>query len=98
MPKLNRHRGSGFDDFLREEQLYDEVHAAALKRVIADAIEEGMLQANISKVEMARRMRTSRSQLDRILDPDCVTVQLDTLMKAAAVVGREIRIAVKRVA
>jgi predicted XRE-type DNA-binding protein len=52
-------------------------------------------KAKLSKVEMARRMRTSRSQLDRVLDPACTTVQLDTLIRAASAVGREIRITVK---
>jgi predicted XRE-type DNA-binding protein len=98
MPRPNRHRGSRFDDFLRKEKLYDEAQASALKRAIAEAVEECMLQARLSKVEMSRRMRTSRSQLDRVLDPDCTTVQLDTLIKAASAVGREIRFSLKKVA
>ena len=98
MPKPNKHRGSRFDDFLREEKLYDEAQASALKRAISEAVEECMLQAKLSKVEMSRRMRTSRSQLDRVLDPDCTTVQLDTLIKAASAVGREIRFSLKKVA
>lgn len=98
MPKPNRHRGSTLDDFLRKEGLYDEVQAAALKRVISEAVEEGMLEATLTKVEMARRMRTSRSQLDRVLDPACTTVQLDTLIKAAGALGREIRFSMKKVA
>jgi antitoxin HicB len=98
MPRPNKHRGSSFDDFLRKEELFDDVQAIALKRAISEAVEEGMLQAKLSKVEMARRMRTSRSQLDRVLDPDCTTVQLDTLIKAASAVGRELRISLKKVA
>ena len=98
MRKPNRHRGSSFDDFLRKERLHDDAQAAALKRIISEAVEEGMLRANLSKVEMARRMRTSRSQLDRVLDPACTTVQLDTLIKAASALGREIRISLKKVA
>ena len=97
MPKANKHRGTRFDDFLREEKLYDEAHAAALKRVISEAVEEGMAKANLTKVEMARRMRTSRSQLDRVLDPACTTVQLDTLIKAASAVGREITFSLRKV-
>lgn len=96
MAKANRHRGSGFGGFLRKEKLYDEVQASALKRAIAEAVGEAMLESKISKVEMARRMRTSRSQLDRVLDPACVTVQLDTLIKAASAVGHEIRISLSR--
>ncbi len=95
MPKSNKHRGSRLDDLLREDGLYDEVHLVALKRAVSEAIAEGMAKAKLSKVEMARRMRTSRSQLDRVLDPACTTVQFDTLIRAASAVGREIRITVK---
>lgn len=95
MPKANKHRGSRLDDLLRDDRLYDDVHLVALKRAVSEAIAEGMAKANLSKVEMARRMRTSRSQLDRVLDPACTTVQLDTLIRAASAVGREIRITVK---
>lgn len=95
MPKANKHRGSRLDDRLREDGLYDEVHLVALKRAVSEAIAEGMAKANLSKMEMARRMRTSRSQLDRVLDPACTTVRLDTLIRAASAVGREIRITVK---
>ncbi len=97
MAKANRHRGASFDSFLREEGLFDEVQAAAVKRAVAEAVEAGMAAAGLSKVEMARRMRTSRSQLDRVLDPTCTTVQLDTLIKAAGAVGHELRISLKRV-
>ena len=92
MPKPNKRRGSRLDDLLREEGLYDEVQVVALKRAVSEAIAERMAEAKLSKVEMARRMRTSRSQLDRVLDPECTTVQLDTLIRAASAVGREIRI------
>ncbi|MCM2327969.1 MAG: helix-turn-helix domain-containing protein [Lysobacter sp.] len=92
MPKPNKHRGSRLDDLLREEGLYEEVQIVALKRAVSEAIAERMAEAKLSKVEMARRMRTSRSQLDRVLDPECTTVQLDTLIRAASAVGREIRI------
>ena len=95
MPKTNKHRGSRLETILRDEGLDDEVQVVALKRAIAEAIEEGMTKANLSKVEMARRMRTSRSQLDRVLDPACTTVQLDSLIRAASALGREIRITLK---
>ena len=80
---------------LRADGTYSEVHANALKRAIAEAVKDGMENAGLSKVEMARRMRTSRSQLDRVLDPSCTSVQLDTLVKAANAVGRELRIWLK---
>jgi transcriptional regulator with XRE-family HTH domain len=89
---MNKHRGSSFDDFLREEGLYEEVHAATLKRIVAGLLQEGMSREGITKPEMARRMGTSRSQLDRVLDPSYVTIQLDTLMKAARAVGQNVRI------
>lgn len=98
MRKANRHRGSSFDRFLRDERIFDEVQVAAVKRAISEAVEEGMSKANLSKMEMARRMRTSRSQLDRVLDPNCTTIQLDTLIKAASAVGRELRISLKKTA
>ena len=98
MRKGNRHRGSSFDDFLREQALFDAVQAAAGKRALAEAVAEAMEEAKISKVEMARRMGTSRSQLDRVLDPAYTAVQLDTLIKAASAVGRDLRISLKRLA
>jgi hypothetical protein len=90
--KTNKHRGSTFDDFLWEEGVYEEVHAATLKRMVADLLEQGMQREGLTKPEMARRMGTSRSQLDRVLDPAYVTIQLDTLMKAARAVGQNVRI------
>ena len=98
MRKGNRHRGSSFDDFLREQAIFDAVQAAAVKRALAEAVAEAMEEAKISKVEMARRMGTSRSQLDRVLDPAYTAVQLDTLIKAASAVGRDLRISLKRLA
>ena len=96
MRKSNKHRGSNFDDFLRKHAIFDDVQAAAVKRALAEAVEEAMKDAKLSKVEMARRMGTSRSQLDRVLDPAYTAVQLDTLMKAASAVGRDLRISLKR--
>lgn len=96
MPKGNKRRGSSFDDFLREQAIFDAVQAAAVKRALAEAVAEAMEEAKISKVEMARRMGTSRSQLDRVLDPTYTAVQLDTLIKAASAIGRDLRISLKR--
>ncbi|HEU4623689.1 MAG TPA: hypothetical protein VFS52_02935 [Steroidobacteraceae bacterium] len=95
---MNSHRGSSFDDFLKEENLYEPVQAAAVKRVIAELLEEGMAREGLSKPQMAKRMGTSRSQLDRVLDPANVTIQLDTLIKAARAIGREVSIQFKPVA
>ena len=84
--------GSSFDEFLKEDGLYEEVTAGAIKRVLTRQIAEAMVAGGISKTEMARRMRTSRSQLDRLLDPDNTKIQLDTLYKAASAVGRRVHL------
>ena len=96
MRKINKHRGSNFDDFLREQAIFDDVQASAIKRALAEAVEEAMKEGKLSKAETARRMGTSRSQLDRVLDPAYTAVQLDTLIKAASAVGRDLRISLKR--
>ena len=98
MRKSNKHRGSNFDDFLREHAIFDDVQASAVKRALAEAVEEAMKEGKLSKAETARRMGTSRSQLDRVLDPGYTAVQLDTLIKAASAVGRDLRISLKRLA
>lgn len=84
--------GSDFDDFLKDEGLYEEVTAGAIKRVLTQQIFKAMKAGDISKSEMARRMNTSRSQLDRLLDPANTRIQLDTLFKAARAVGRSVRL------
>jgi antitoxin HicB len=84
--------GSSVDSWLREEGIYEEVSATAIKRVVARQVEAAMQEKGLSKSEMARRMHTSRAALDRLLDPQNDAVTLSTLQKAAAVVGREIRL------
>jgi DNA-binding Xre family transcriptional regulator len=84
--------GSSFDSWLHEEGIYHEVSANAIKRVVARQVEAAMQEKGLSKTEMARRMHTSRAALDRLLDPQNDAVTLSTLQKAAAVVGREIRL------
>ena len=96
MARTNPHTGSRFDDFLKEEGIFDEVQARALKRALTEQLEESMQVANLTKLEMAKKMATSRSQLDRVLDPENVSVQLDTLIKAARAVGKEVEIRSKR--
>jgi antitoxin HicB len=91
-PKRKPHMGDTFDDFLREEGIYEAVQTTAMKRILAMQLAEAMKERNLTKVEMARRMRTSRVQLDRLLDPDNDSVTLATLSRAAAVVGRELRL------
>ncbi|MBN9658473.1 MAG: XRE family transcriptional regulator [Acidobacteria bacterium] len=84
--------GSSLDSFLQEEQIYEETTANAIKRVLARQIEAAMKEKQFSKAEMARRMHTSRAALERLLDPDHDAVTLSTLRKAAAAVGRELRL------
>ncbi len=84
--------GSSLDSFLREEGIYEEVSAGAIKRVLARQVEAAMKERHLSKAEMARKMHTSRAALDRLLDPDYEAVTLSTLRKAATAVGREIRL------
>ena len=96
MAKRNTHTGSNFDDLLQQENLFEEVHAKALKRALAEQIEDGMESADLAKMAMAEKMATSRSQLDRVLDPDNVSIQLDTLIKAARAVGKVVEIRMKR--
>jgi len=88
----NAHIDSSFDDFLKEEGLYEDVQTTAIKRVLALQLEQAMKAQHLTKFEMARRMRTSRAQLDRLLDPDNDSVTLATLRRAAAIVGRELRL------
>ena len=84
--------GSSFDSWLREEGIYEEVTAAAIKRVLARQIEQAMTEQQVSKAEMAKRMQTSRASLNRLLDPENASVTLITLQKAAEAVGRQLRL------
>ena len=84
--------GSKFDDFLEEEGLLSEVEEKALKRIIALKVDLLMKEKNLSKTAMAKRMQTSRSSLDRLLDPYNESVTLHTMKKAASAVGRKLKI------
>lgn len=84
--------GGLFEDFLREQGTYDETTEQAVKRVIAFQLRDVMTEQNITKVDMAKRLKTSRAQLDRLLDPDNDRVTLAALARAAKVVGRTLRL------
>ena len=86
------HIGSDFDDFLEEEGLLEEATAAAVQRYIAFQLAEKMSEEHLSKAEMARRMETSRSALDKLLDPDNPSVTLQTLQSAARALGGRLKI------
>lgn len=88
----NPHIGSSLEGFLREEGIYEEVREVALRRVIAWQLKRQMEENDISKAELARRMATSRSQVDRILEGNDPGIRLDTLVRAAAAVGCELRV------
>ncbi len=85
--------GGSFDAFLKEEGLYEEVTARAIKRVIARQLDAIMRKDHLTKTMLAKRMQTSRAQLDRLLDPDNESVTLGTLARAAHAVGRNLRMA-----
>jgi antitoxin HicB len=88
----NPHIGSTFDSWLEEEGIRDEVNSSAIKAVIAHQLLDTMKKQGISKTAMAQRMQTSRAQLARLLDPDNGSVTLETLQKAAQIVGRKVRL------
>src|SRR5262245_40750384 len=85
-------RSESFDEFLARDGILAETEDAAVKEIIADQIKVAMEKNGLSKTEMAARMRTSRRQLDRLLDPDNPSVTLATLRRAASAVGRNLRV------
>ena len=87
-----RNIGTNFDTFLEDEGLLEETTATAVKRVIAYQLAEKMAEDKLSKAEMARRMDTSRSALDRLLDPDNSSVTLQTLQSAVQALGGRLKI------
>jgi antitoxin HicB len=88
------HSGSSFDSFLEEEGIREEVEAVAIKRVLAWQLEQAMREQQKTKQAMARQLHTSRSQLDRLLDPQNVSVTLDTITRAAKALGKRLIIRV----
>ncbi|HEX3940248.1 MAG TPA: hypothetical protein VHX11_02080 [Acidobacteriaceae bacterium] len=91
------HSGSSFDDFLDEEGYRDEVESAAIKRVLAWQFEQEMTRQQKTKRAMAAELKTSRSQLDRLLDPQNTAVSLDTLTRAANVLGKRLVLEIRDV-
>ena len=88
------HSGSSFDSFLEQEGIREEVEAVAIKRVLAWQLKQAMRKQQKTKQAMARQLRTSRSQLDRLLDPRNVSVTLDTITRAAQALGKRVIIRV----
>ncbi len=89
---MSKHIGSRFDDFLEEEGVLAEAEAIAVKRVIAFQLKALMKEKELTKTQLAKRMKTSRSALERLLDPDNPSVTLLTLERAAKVLGKSIRV------
>ena len=90
--KYKKHLGSSLDDFLKEEGILEEARSLAIKETVAWQVQQAMTKENITKVEMAKRMKTSRAALDRLLDPGNGAVTLQTLTRAAHAIGRGLRI------
>jgi antitoxin HicB len=86
-----KNMGSGIDDFLKEEGIFEEAQTQAVKEVIAWQLAEAMKAQNISKNKMATLLKTSRTQVDRLLDPKN-DITLGSLQRAAAMVGRRVTI------
>jgi antitoxin HicB len=84
--------GSSLDDFLKNDGIYEDVTARAVKRVIARQISSLIEDEGLTKSQFAKRMRTSRAQLDRLLDPENESVTLGTLTRAAHAVGRKLKL------
>src|SRR6266699_4911824 len=91
MPE-NPNRSFSLEDFPKEKGIIETSTTTAVKRVLAWQIEEAMRTQHLTKSAMAARMHTSRSQLERLLDPEKTGVSLETIQRAAAVVGRELRV------
>jgi len=88
----NPYSGSNFTDFLAEEGILEEVSTKAHKRLLAMQIADIMEETHLTKSELAEKMKTSRSQLDRLLDPENTTITLDSLDRLARAVGRQLKI------
>lgn len=89
---MNKHIGSSFDDFLEEENLLTDSSAEALKRILAWQIQHFLDVNHIKKTEFAQQMKTSRSQLDRLLDPENTNISLKALVSTANAMGKHVEV------
>lgn len=87
-----QYSGSSSDDFLEEEGILEEVSTKAQKRLLALQIEDVIAKTSLTKTEIAQKMDTSRSQLDRLLDPENTAITLDSLDRLARAVGKQLKI------
>ena len=88
----NKHRGSSLDALLAREGVLEEFQARAIKEVVAWQLAQAMRERKLSKNQLAKQMRTSRTQVDRVLDPEAGNVTIETLQRAAELVGRRVKI------
>lgn len=89
---MNPYIGSDFDDFLAEDGIQEDVTAAALKRVLAYQLEQAMIKHGVNQTEMARRMKTSRTTVRRLLDAEDTSVTLATLTRASMALGERLQL------
>ena len=90
-----KHLGSKFEDFLEVEGILEECRASAIKFKLARELEKAMSQQKISKAEMAKRLKPSRTGIDRLLDPDNTSITLNTMAKVAHLLGKRIDFALR---
>ena len=95
MAKTSPRVGSTLESLLREDGIYEDAMSYAIKSVFAYKLAQAMEEQNLSKARMAEHMETSRSQLDRVLDPKNKSVTLNTLMRAASAVGMRLEIGLR---
>ena len=94
--KAGKHEGSSIDEFLKEEGVFEEFQARAVKEVIAWQLARAMKERKLSKRRLAAMMHTSRTQVDRVLDPNDGNVTIETFQRAAAIVGRKVQVELVR--
>lgn len=89
---MNKFTGSNFNDFLEEEGILEEASAKAHKRLLALQLADIMKEKSITKSNLAKKLETSRSQLDRILDPENTSITIEVLERVAHAVGKKLQI------
>jgi predicted XRE-type DNA-binding protein len=90
-----KHLGTKFEDFLAEEGILEQCRAAAIKFKLAHELQKAMNEQNISKAEIAKRLKTSRTGVDRLLDPENTSITLNTMAKVANLLGKRIEFALR---
>jgi DNA-binding Xre family transcriptional regulator len=90
-----KHMGSKFEDFLAEEGILEECRASAIKFKIAHELQKAMAQRELTKADLARKLRTSRTGVERLLDPENTSITLNTMAKVAQLLGKRIEFALR---